>query len=146
MPATTRAAPEPVNAFPIGNTVLFKHYFESDDVFDRLRPFYNANGYRFEVATDEFDSLRRFLLDNGYELQVVEHPEPYYVVVPEYSAHPDGIFKHSVYHERAAGYHCFLMKDLEAVEIMIIRGAERLTSKPLVLDSDTLADYAPISA
>lgn len=140
------AAREPVNAFPIGKAVLFKHYFEGDDVFERLKPFYDASAYRFEVPAGEFDSLRRFLLDTGYELNVVDRPEAFYVVVPEYSAHPDGIFKQSVYHERAGGYHCFLLKDLEAVEAMVVRGAERLTSKPLVLESRTLADYAPVSA
>lgn len=146
MPAPTQAAPERVNAFPINNTVLFKHYFEGDDIFARLKPYYNGNEYRFEVPVGEFDSLRRFLLNHGYELTVVERPEEFYVVVPQYSAHPDGIFKQSVYHERVDGYHCFLMTDRESVDEMIVRGAERLTSKPLVIQSGTLGDFATLSA
>jgi hypothetical protein len=146
MPAPTQAATEPVNAFPIDNTVLIKHYFEGDDVFARLKPYYNGNAYRFEVPVGEFDSLRRYLFDHGYELTVIERQEPFYVVLPQYSAHPDGIFKQSVRHEVADGYHCFLMKDREAVEAMVVRGAERLASKPLVLECCTLAEFGPLSA
>lgn len=141
-----QAAPDRVNAFPINNTVLFKYYFEGDDVFARLKLYYNANQYRFEVPVGEFDSLRRYLLDHGYELTVVERPEEFYVAVPQYSEHPDGIFKQSVRHERAGNYHCFLMTDRESVDAMVVRGAERLTSKPLVIQSGTLGDFATLSA
>lgn len=142
MPANTQAVNQRVNGFPIENTVLFKHYFDGDGVFARLRPYYNGNEYRFEVPVGEFDSVRRFLLEHGYDVSVVEQHQPYYVVVPQYSAHPDGIFKASVRHERVDGYHAFLMTDRQAVEAMVTRGAERLTSKPLVLQSETLADFA----
>ena len=146
MPATTRAAPERVNAFPTANHVLLKHYFDGEAVFERLRPFYNGNEYRFEVPVGAFDSLRRDLLEAGYELRVVDRPERYYVVVRQYSAHPDGIFKRSVRHEAVDGYHAFLMTDLEAVDAMVARGAERLAAKPLVLRSESLADFAASSA
>lgn len=146
MPATSQAVPERVNAFPIEDTVLFKHYFDGDEVFARLKPYYNGTQYRFEVPVGEFDSLRRFLLDHGYDLTVVEHPEPYYVVVPQYSEHPDGIFKRAVRQERVDGYHAFLLTDLEAVDALVARGADRLTDKPMVLQSGTLADFAAGSA
>lgn len=145
MPANPQAVPERVNAFPIENTVLFKHYFEGEAVFTRLKPYYNGTEYRFEVPVDEFDSLRRSLLDHGYEVSVVERQQAYYVVVPQYSEHPAGIFKASVRHESVDGYHAFLMTDRDAVEAMVAKGAERLTSKPLVLQSESLADFAPVS-
>jgi hypothetical protein len=146
MPAPTQVAQERVNAFPIENHVLFKHYFEGEDVFERLRPYYNGNEYRFEVPVGEFDSLRRFLFDAGYELHVVDQPERFYVVVPRYSAHPDGIFKRSVRHEVVDDYHAFLLTDLETVDAMVARGAELLTAKPLGLRSESLTDYASVSA
>lgn len=146
MPANSQAVPVRVNAFPIENTVLFKHYFDGDAVFERLKPYYNGNQYRFEVPVDEFDSLRRFLLERGYELSIIERPEPFYVVVPQYSQHPDGIFKQAVRHERVDGYHAFLMTDREAVEAMVTRGADRLTSKPLVRQSETLSDFPASTA
>lgn len=146
MPAPTQAAPERVNAFPIENTVLVKHYFDGDDVFARLRPSFNGREYRFEVPAGEFDSLRRFLLDHGYELTDVEDPVPFYAVVRQYMDHPAGIIKRSVRHERVDGYHCFLMPDRDAVEAMVGRGADRLTAKPLVLQYGRLSDFAPLSA
>jgi hypothetical protein len=146
MPASIQAVPDQVNAFPINNTVQFKHYFDGDEVFSRLRPYYNGNQYRFEVPVGKFDSLRRFLLDHGYKLTIVDRPEEFYVIVPQYSEHPDGIFKQSVRHECADGYHCFLMTDRESVDAMLVRGAERLTSTPLALQPGTLTDFAPLSA
>lgn len=146
MPVATQAPSERVNAFPIDNVVLFKHYFEGEAVFNRLRPYYNGTEYRFEVPCADFDALRRFLLDHGYELSIVDQPKSFYIVVRQYSEHPDGIFKQSVRHEQVDDYHVFLMTDRSAVEEMVANGAERLTSKPLVVQSGTLADFHPLSA
>lgn len=142
MPAVTAAAFERVNAFPINGIILFKHYFEGDEIFARLKPYYNGSQYRFEVPAGEFDSLRRFLRDHSYDVCIVDRPSDYYVVVQQYSEHPDGIFKMSVHRQGAHGYNCFLMKDHEAVEDTVAKGAERLTSAPLALQSGNLADFA----
>ena len=146
MPAATAAALEPVNAFPIDGTVLFKHYFDGDDVFARLRPYYNGNQYRFEVPVGEFDSLRRDLREHGYDVRLVDDPDEFYVLVRQYTAHPDGIFKDSVRHASTGGYNVFLMKDEAAVEAAVAGGARRLTAEPLSVRSGTLGDFATGSA
>lgn len=146
MPAETAAEREQVNAFTINNTVLFKHYFDGNTVFTRLKPYYNGNEYRFEVPTDKFDSLRRFLRTNGYDMRIIDRQMDFYVAVKQYSTHPEGIFKLSVYTESADGYNCFLMKDQDAVETAINQGAERLSSLSLRLSTETLADFAISSA
>lgn len=142
MPGATAAALERVNAFPVDGTVLVKHYFDGDDVFARLKPYYNGSQYRFEVPVDEFDSLRRYLREHGYDVRVVEDPAAFYVVVRQYTEHPEGIFKDAVRQESADGYNCFLMKDRRAVDVAVARGATRLASKPLSVRSGTLSDYA----
>lgn len=142
MPAVTAGTAADVNAFPIDGTVLFKHYFDGETVFDRLKPYYNGSEYRFEVPAAEFDSLSRFLHEHGYDVTIVERPADYYVVVRQYSEHPGGIFKSSVHHESVDGYNCFLMKDQAAVRDALANGAARLTSKPLVLHSESLRDFA----
>lgn len=146
MPAVTAAALEPVNAFPSGNTILFKHYFGGEEVFDRLKPYYDGSQYRFEVPVGEFDSLRRFLRRHGYDVSIVERPEAYYVAVRQYTAHPDDIFKRSVRHESVDGYNCFLLADEEAVASAVAQGATRLTETSLSLPSGTLGDFAATSA
>ena len=138
MSAATAAALESVNAFPVGSTILFKHYFEGDAVFERLKPYYNGSQFRFEAPTDEFDSLRRFVRSHGYDLSVVDRPEDYYVVVRRYSTHPDGIFKRSVRHEAVDGYNCFLMKDRPALQRAVHQGATRLQDASLEFPSATL--------
>lgn len=146
MPAATAATLEPVNAFPIENTVLFKHYFDGDAVFDRLRPFYNGSQYRFEVDVGEFDSLRRDLREHGYDVSIVDRPEEYWVVVRQYTDHPEDVFGQSVHQERADGYNCFLLKDRDAVESALAQGAARLTERSLSLSTGTLEEFVPLTA
>lgn len=138
MAAVTAARLEPVNAFPVGDRILIKHYFEGEAVFERLRPYYERNQYRFEVPFDAFDSLRRFLREHDYELSVVDEPEAYWVVVRQYTEHPPDIFAESVYQERTDGYNCFLMKDLEAVDAAVVDGGTRLTETSLSVSTGTL--------
>jgi hypothetical protein len=134
-----------VNAFPIGGRMLMKQYFDGDEVFDRLQPYYNGTQYRFEVPAAEFDSLRRFLYERGYDVGVVDLLEPYYVVVPQYSEHPGGIFKSSVHHQAVDGYNCFLLADRDAVEAAVREGATRLTNVSLELRSQQLSAFATSS-
>lgn len=142
MPAASAAPPEEINAFPVADAVLFKHYFEGADVFDRLKPYYDGTQYRFEVPADEFESVRRFLRDHGYHLSVVDHQIEYYVVVRQYSDHPENIFKGSVRQESVDGYNCFLMKDRAAVETAVAQGATELADTSLSLPGASLGDYA----
>jgi len=142
MPAGTAAPLESVNAFPVEDSILFKHYFDGEAVFDRLRPYYDGTQYRFEVPRPRFDSIRRFLRGHGYDVAIVDRPEAYYVVVRKYSAHPENIFKVSVSQESVDGYNCFLMTDKSAVESAVAAGARRLTRTPLSLSTRTLGDFA----
>lgn len=129
--AFRRAGHEPVNAFPVGGAYLFKHYFEGDAVFRRLRRYYNNAQYRFEVPPDDFDEVRSFLADHGYGLVVVDELDPFVVVVLKYTSHPDNIFKESVIHRGVPDYNCFLMTDREAVERAVEAGATRLEATGL---------------
>jgi len=146
MGAGTAAGRESVNAFPVREVLLFKHYFEGEAVFDRLKPYYNGSQYRFEVDVAKFDSVRRFLRDHGYDVSVVDRPERYWVVVRQYTAHPDDIFKQSVRQERAEGYNCFLLTDQDAVETAVSRGGTRLTSMPFSLSTGTLEKFGAVTA
>lgn len=121
-----RAGDERVNAFEVDETYLFRHYFEGEDVFDRLKGYYNNQQYRFEVPSEELDEVRSFLADHGYGLVVVDVLEAFVVVVRKYTRHPDNIFKESVIQRSVDGYNCFLMTDQDAVERAVEEGATRL--------------------
>jgi len=122
-----RAGHEQVNVFEVDEIYLFKHYFDSEEVFDRLKQYYNNQQYRFEVPADEFEDLRSFLEEHGYGLVVVDVLEAFVVVVKKYTAHPDNIFKASVIQRTVDGYNCFLLTDQAAVEQAVQDGATRLT-------------------
>lgn len=121
-----RASSERVNVFEVDETYVFKHYFDGDHVFARLRPYYNFHQYRFEVPSDEFDDLREFLEDEGYGLVVVDAVEEFVVAIRQYTAHPDNIFKRSVMQRSADGYNVFLLTDEDAVERALDEGALRV--------------------
>ena len=131
MAAFRRAGDEQVNVFEIDETYLFKHYFDGEEVFDRLKRFYNNQHYRFEVPTAKFETLRSFLAEHGYGLVVVDAVEEFAVVVKKYTQHPENIFKGSVIHRSVEGYNAFLMTDQTAVDRATREGAIRLTNTDL---------------
>lgn len=114
-----------VNVFEIDDQYLFKHYFD-EAVFDRLRPYYNASQYRFEVPPAEFDDLRADLEEHGYGLAVVDAVGKYVVVVEMYTAHPENVFEDSIMQRRSEGHNCFLMTDQYALAHAVAEGATRL--------------------
>lgn len=116
MTAFRRASHERVNAFFVDGMYLFKNYFQEQEIFDRLKQYYNNQHYRFEVPADDFDDVRDLLADHGYGLVHVETLSEFVVVVKKYTKHPEDIFKKSVMQRSADGYNCFLMTDQEAVE------------------------------
>lgn len=125
-----RASSERVNVFDVGENYVFKHYFDGDEVFARLKPYYNFHQYRFEVPPAEFDDLQAFLDENGYGLVVVDTIEEFVVAVKQYRAHPDEIFKQSVIQRSADGYNFFLLTDHDAVERALDDGAHPVDNVP----------------
>ena len=126
-----RAGDERVNVFVVDDIHLFKHFFDDNEVFDRLKRYYNNHQYRFEVPVNEFEELREFLEEHGYGLVDVDVTEEFVVVVKKYTDHPDNIFKESVVQRTVNGYNCFLMTDQSAVENAVQQGAIRLTQTDL---------------
>lgn len=121
-----RASHERINVFVVDEVYLFKHYFNSEEVFDRLRQYYNNQQYRFEVPAGAVEELQEFLADHGSGLVVIDPLEEFAVVVRKYTAHPEGIFKQSVIHRSVDGYNCFLLTDRDAVQQAVAEGASRL--------------------
>jgi hypothetical protein len=115
-----------INVFAVGGTYLFKHYFEQDEVFDALRPYYKEDDYRFEVPQDAFKEVRETLEDHFFEPVVIRDLEPFCVVYPKYAEHPDVLFKASVLQRSHRDHHVFLMKDQLSVEQAVNNGATEL--------------------
>lgn len=131
MGESRRATTEQVNVFRVEEDYLFKHYFDGEAVFDRLKWYYNNQQYRFEVPPDEFEELQSFLEEQGYTLEVVDALDRFAVVVRKYTAHPENIFKESVIQRTADGYNAFLMTDQIAVAQAVSDGATRLVDTDL---------------
>ena len=83
---------------------------------------------------DEFVALREAAGMTPRSREGVERGLPnslFAVVVRQYTAHPDNIFKESVIQRTVEDYHCFLMTDQNAVEGAVDDGATRLTATDL---------------
>lgn len=122
-----RASREPVNVFEVDGQFLFRHYFSGEEVFDRLKRYYDGNQYRFEVPASDLGPVREFLADHGYDLVDVETTAEFVVVVRQYTAHPENIFKDSVIQRSREGHNFFLMTDRDAVDRAVAAGARRLS-------------------
>lgn len=138
-----RVGDTPVNAFHIGNEYLFRHYFDGDAVYARLRRYYENQQYRFAVPAAEFDSVHRFLDEHGYVLEPVHTLDDYVVAVRKYTGHPDNIFKTSVLQRSHGNYTLFVLKDKGAVGRAVADGATRLRNSAL---SITFEEQMPLSA
>lgn len=121
-----RASHEQISVFEVDETYLFKHYFDNDDIFDRVKQYYDRQQYRFEVPAEDFEQVQSDLEDYGYGLVVVDAIREFVVVVEKYTAHPADIQKHSVSQRSVDGYNCFLMTDQVAVEQAVHEGATRV--------------------
>lgn len=123
MKTNNQGANNQINVFLIEQAFVFKHYFDGEEIFNRLKQYYNNNQYRFEVPIEDFESIKTFLEDRSYELIIIDSIEEYLVVVKKYTAHPDNIFKSSLDQRSINEYNCFLMKDNRSVERAITNGA-----------------------
>lgn len=133
MASFRRAGTERINAFPVDDSYLFKHYFESDELFARLQRYYEPYDYRFEVPADRFEGIRAILSDSDYALVPVEDPEPFAVVKRKYTDHPSSLFRHAVYQRSVDNFNCFVMKSRDAVERAVEAGATPIAEAAVTL-------------
>jgi len=122
-----------VNAYRIEDTYYFRHYFEEDGVFEKLRPHYQRYDYRFEVPANRFPEIKDFLEGRGYHLREVEDPESLAVVVRKFTDHPDVVFDESVIQTGVKRFNVFLMKDHATADRAIAAGARPLSDTDLTL-------------
>lgn len=132
-PGPTAPDATPVNVFRVGDRYLFRHFFDGDDVFARLKPFYESQEYRFAVPASRFDQVRAFLADRGYDLRVVDDPGAFAVACRKYRSHPGNVFKASVLQRSAGDYTVFVLRDRDSVETAVRQGASRLSEVGLEL-------------
>lgn len=126
-----RATEEVVHVFEVDGRYLFKQYFDDEAVFARLREFYDQQHYRFDVPPQRFDDVRDVLGEHGYGLVEVDPLDEFVVVVRQYTAHPDDIFKSAVCQRRKDRFNFFVLTDLDAVERATAGGATRLAETDL---------------
>ena len=117
---------EQVNLFRVEDRYLFKQYFEQDDLFAKLRRYYNEDDYRFEVPQEDIADVQDLLEAYFYAPHIVDEPEDFCVVHRKYVEHPDVLFKASVLQRSQGDYHVFLMKDELSVDQAVHNGAARL--------------------
>lgn len=120
-----------VNAFLVGERVLFSHYFDEGEVFAALKPYYNNHQYRFEVPIGAFPNVLSVLVRHGYEVAYHEDASDFAVAVKQYSRHPEDVFKQSVDHRSVNDWNCFLLRARAAVEQAVRTHARPIANAPV---------------
>lgn len=88
---------EEIPAFDLGDTYLFKTYFDEDQLFNQLKKYYNNDKYRFEVPESDLGQVKQTLDDFFYELAIEDGIEDY-CVVAEKGADSSEILRLSLIH------------------------------------------------
>lgn len=123
---------ESITIFAVGDEYIFSHYFEREDLFDALSPYYVSDAYRFEVPAAEFEDVTAVLEDAHLEPVVVEDLEPYCVVTERYEPHAD-ILRNAVLTWERRGHRFFLLPDELSVRQAVENGARRLAETEFVV-------------
>lgn len=108
------------------------YFFEDQELFGKLREYYNGEQYRFEVPVGDLKDVDETLDQFYYELEPVDDLEAYCVVKKQYTTHAP-ILKQSVNHWTREGHHFFLMKDRQAVDFAIEQVATSISETEFVL-------------
>lgn len=111
-----------IRVFELDRRLVFKHYFEEDDLFDELREHYVPERYRFEVPTRAWEAVATTLREHGHEPVVVDDPEAHCVVIGQYEPHAE-ILRDAVATWTRHEHRFFLLPSPLAVEQAIERGA-----------------------
>lgn len=134
-----------VNAFPLGEAVLVRQYFDDEAAFAALRPYYDRRAYRFEIPRAEFRRVRATLAGCGYVLEPVDDPAAYAVVLRKYRTHPECVFEAAVAEFSSDGYNVFVLADEAAVEAAVADGATRLADAPVTVRFPTAHGTGPLA-
>lgn len=130
---------EQITVFKLGDTYVFKQYFDREGLFDGLRRYYNETEYRFEVPDTAFSEVEDLLQEYFYEPDPVAELEPFCVVAPRDTDQPDVLYKTAVLRYSHRDSHVFLLKDQVSVEQAVHAGAERLADADIDIDCAELS-------
>lgn len=116
---------ENITAFDLGDTYIFKTYFDEDPIFNQLQKYYNEDKYRFEVPGSNLKTVEQLLDEYYYKLQATDDFEDY-CVVAEKGTDSSDILRNSVIRKQRAQHEIFVMKDELSVKQAVEQGAERI--------------------
>ena len=115
-----------ITTFCLGDTYLFSHYFDREDLFVELCEYYDDDEYVFEIPAEEFKHVKELLMQNHYNVITVEDIQAYCVVIDQYEEHAD-ILQDSVLSWKRRGHRFFLMDTEIAVNKAVNQGATRIS-------------------
>jgi hypothetical protein len=117
-----------INIFKISGAYYFKHFFDDQELFRELEPFYDKSRYRFKMATaGERNKVMKILDKKGYDPNLIEDPAPYTVEIGKYQKYGE-LLKNSVDNYSLREKIVFVMKDMAWVEQALAMGAVKSTS------------------
>lgn len=112
-----------INAFAIDDIILFKAFFDDDELYSQLEKCYNSDNYRYEVPEGDAEQVEQLLEEFYYELTYQDRFDPF-ITVAEKGIDTTNILRNAVHHQTRKQHHIFLMKDAASVEQAIEQGSK----------------------
>lgn len=123
--ATFEIEKEEITALDLGDTYIFKTYFDKDSVYHQLQKYSNDDGYRLEVPESDLEEVEQLHEECYYELQVKDNFEDYSAVAEKGTESSETI-RNSVVRKRRGQYKIFVMKCDFSVKQTVGHGAVQI--------------------
>lgn len=78
---------ERINLLEISDTLLFYHYFDNYDLFQKMSDWYVEERYRFEVPREEHEEVEEFLQEYSFDPVTIEDSARQFVPINQGSGY-----------------------------------------------------------
>jgi hypothetical protein len=118
-----------INIFKLNKAYYFKHFFDDQELFRELEPYYEKASYRFKMATaGERNKIMKLLDRKGFDPNIIDDPAPYTIEIDKYQKYGE-LLKNSIESYPVRDKVVLIMKDIAWVEGALEMGALLKTHK-----------------
>ena len=112
-----------INIFKLNKAYYFKHFFNDQELFRELEPYYEKANYRFKMTTAGARNKVMKLLDRkGFDPNIIENAAPFTVEIGKYQNYGE-LLKNSIESYPLRDKVVLVMKDTACVEQALVMGA-----------------------
>jgi len=118
-----------INIFKLNKAYYFKHFFNDQELFRELEPYYEKASYMFKMATaGERNKVMKLLDRKGFDPNIIEDSAPFTVEIDKFQKYGE-LLKNSIESYPLRDKVVLVMKDIACVKQALEMGAVLKTHK-----------------